>query len=243
MSIRKPNRSKPEPPLPPLVDAEILPVPAAEAPLASTADRPFKTALNFFTVEGLDPALVASDWSIEEELRVLVDLAKNHPRATIRMEAIDQIRRYLKDALITCGLIRQNQATLSATLPDGRQLTATTTQYQMPNGGASETERMLLDAARASHTLLTEESNVPTEEIPLIDAAGPPRDLGGGGLCPSARAEADAAAAAEAARLACNSDLPPLGGDHPTPSPDQQESPPSLPPIPGQSEPDPLGLP
>ena len=164
------------------------------------SDAPYKTALGFFTLEGLDPALVVSNYSVQEELGILIELARHDSRPTIRLEAIDRIRRYLKEALILSGQIRQNQATMSQTLADGRELTATATQFQMPET-ASQTEQMLLSAAQTSHRLSMEDSNVPTpEEVPVIDVAGPKRDLGGGGLCNSARREADAAADAEAAR-------------------------------------------
>lgn len=176
------------------------PVPVHNIPAIRNQEQSLgEQVLGFFTVKGLSKALIASSWSVERELQLLVEIAQDTSvDPEVRMAAADKIREHLKSSLMLEGHLNETHA-VSQMEQGGRVVTAHITGTRF--SATRETQRML-EAALGTDQIIDVESEETGDVQAKRYGGRPERDIGGGGLCKSAQLAARAArqAASEKAR-------------------------------------------
>lgn len=142
----------------------------------------FDSVMSFFTLKGLDLGLKATNWTIEQELRVLTEIALDKDEeSTTRMGAVKMIRDHLKEGLILEGGIQQMSARRVRNV-DGAEVVETVEQMGL-RGLADQTRHALDQADTAIKVLETqankeEEPDGQDETSPTPDPAAGPDDCG-----------------------------------------------------------------
>jgi len=118
-----------------------------------------QSVLSFFTPKGLGAGLCYSNYTVEEEVQLLASIARDEDELTsVRMAAIDMIRRNAKEALLLSGQLHQATATQTAPTREGGHITAELKTVRL-SGTANQTEQMLLEAAQTSQVLTMENNH------------------------------------------------------------------------------------
>jgi len=145
--------------------------PSSAAPLIAPAEEE-QCLLSFFTVEGISRALATTQLTVEEEFRILAEIARDPINPIVRMTALDKIRTRLRDALLLSGQFQRCVATQTRTNPDGSALQAKLVTTRLL-GHAAETERLLAAGSRVSEILdLNTQPN--PDDLPALDSPVPP---------------------------------------------------------------------
>jgi hypothetical protein len=196
-------------------DLTVPAVPAVpeETPLAPVVEG--QSTLEFFTIDGLSRALVASSYSVAQEMAALVGIVQDTDiDPMVRMAAVRMVRDHLEKALIMSGNIRSMEATSFKQLGEGHHAVARLSAKQLVGLGSQSVQ--LLDAGVETGQVIEAEeetqnaaegrtgadgSGEPAEAAEsvtaqeaaeavgrAIDEANDPRRAGGG-LCRSAKAD------------------------------------------------------
>jgi len=106
------------PGMPPTPADEV--VEAKEIVPEGSAAKPGETILSFFTLGGLDKALVASQYTAERELLILLEIAEDTcTDAMVRLGALRMIRENLRESMVLSGQLQQVTARQLRVTADG----------------------------------------------------------------------------------------------------------------------------
>lgn len=211
LALPKPKSTPPTAALVPVEVLEGLPPAGINDP-----DNRGESVLSFFTIEGLDKALDASEFSADEEFKLLTEIARDSADRYAQLAALKVLHDRLREVLLMSGNLQKMTATRTLLSEDGSEITAHQSAFKLKGTGQT-TEQMLQVATRLTQTFTLpadpgeeddqskedsenaesnpEDSTPDSSPSPQTSAAPADafRDIGGGGLCESARAAADAA--------------------------------------------------
>lgn len=140
-----------------------VPVPRSDYELAQVATdqdpRGAESVLSFFLLESLGDAMVASGWTVEQEIRHLVEIAVNEALdPKVRIVAMDAIRRRQLEALKFNGMLQSTLLSQTVDSDGTLRAQAVASELRLASSVASQSQRYLSN--------IMEKFNVPQPQLP-----------------------------------------------------------------------------